>query len=228
MHIRRHPKQPLVFRFFRFPPWQYPHTIIIFPNNLTCLIFLSHQMIIFLPAWRGVWWDNPGRQGGEGRLFLKNGIFRFIIIWSQFIVWFVPKLAWQHIIRLSFEVRATVTFEDGKIVCVQKAKKEGQKSTRVINCCICICCIAITRWTKMTNSFFRTELELFSVTFFSFFSPRGRWMGLMRWSTQWPSVSFLFWWWWGGDGVLMVIVMVMEFNGDGDRVFDGDIDGDWI
>merc|ERR1711950_28074 len=28
------------------------------------------------------------------------------------------------------EVRATVTFEDGKIVCVQKAKKEGQKSTR--------------------------------------------------------------------------------------------------
>merc|ERR1711994_1049483 len=61
------------------------------------------------------------------------------------------------------EVRATVTFEDGKIVCVQKAKKEGQKSTRVS-----ICCIAITRWTKMTNSFFRTELELFSVTFFPF------------------------------------------------------------
>merc|ERR1711874_49560 len=28
------------------------------------------------------------------------------------------------------EGRATVTFEDGKIVCVQKAKKEGQKSTR--------------------------------------------------------------------------------------------------
>ena len=65
-----------------------------------------------------------------------------------------------------------MTFEDGKIVCVQKAKKEGQKSTRVINCCICICCIAITRWTKMTNSFFRTELELFSVTFFLFQSER--------------------------------------------------------
>ena len=30
------------------------------------------------------------------------------------------------------QVRATVTFEDGKIVCVQKAKKEGQKSTKVI------------------------------------------------------------------------------------------------
>ena len=44
----------------------------------------------------------------------------------------MPKLAWQHIIRLSFEVRATVTFEDGKIVCVQKAKKEGQKSTRSV------------------------------------------------------------------------------------------------
>ena len=29
------------------------------------------------------------------------------------------------------EVVATVTFEDGKIVTVQKAKKEGQKSTRV-------------------------------------------------------------------------------------------------
>ena len=28
-------------------------------------------------------------------------------------------------------MRATVTFEDGKIVCVQKAKKEGQKSTKV-------------------------------------------------------------------------------------------------
>ena len=47
---------------------------------------------------------------------------------------------------------------------------------------------------------------------FSFFSLRGRWMGLMRWFTRWPSVSFLFWWWWGGDGVVMV--MVMEFNGD--------------
>merc|ERR1712236_120139 len=30
------------------------------------------------------------------------------------------------------EVVATVTFEDGKIVCVQKAKKEGQKSTKSI------------------------------------------------------------------------------------------------
>ena len=30
------------------------------------------------------------------------------------------------------QVRATVTCEDGKIVCVQKAKKEGQKSTKVI------------------------------------------------------------------------------------------------
>merc|ERR1712179_304268 len=30
------------------------------------------------------------------------------------------------------EVRATVTFEDGKIVCVQKAKKEGQKSTKSV------------------------------------------------------------------------------------------------
>ena len=29
-------------------------------------------------------------------------------------------------------MRATVTFEDGKIVCVQKAKKEGQKSTKVM------------------------------------------------------------------------------------------------
>ena len=29
------------------------------------------------------------------------------------------------------DVVATVTCEDGKIVCVQKAKKEGQKSTRV-------------------------------------------------------------------------------------------------
>ena len=29
------------------------------------------------------------------------------------------------------DVVATVTFEDGKIVAVQKAKKEGQKSTRV-------------------------------------------------------------------------------------------------
>ena len=29
-------------------------------------------------------------------------------------------------------MRATVTFEDGKIVCVQKAKKEGQKSTRSV------------------------------------------------------------------------------------------------
>ena len=161
-------------------------------------------MIIFLPAWRGVWWDNPGRQGGEGRLFLKNGIFRFIIISSQFIVWFVPKLAWQHIIRLSFEVRATVTFEDGKIVCVQKAKKEGQKSTRVINCCICICCIAITRWTKMTNSFFRTELELFSVTFFPFSvwegDEWGWWDGLHndhRWvfCSDDGGVVMGFWWW---------------------------------
>ena len=32
----------------------------------------------------------------------------------------------------AFQVRATVTCEDGKIVCVQKAKKEGQKSTKVI------------------------------------------------------------------------------------------------
>merc|ERR1712096_525391 len=30
------------------------------------------------------------------------------------------------------EVDATVTFEDGKIVSVQKAKKEGQKSTRSV------------------------------------------------------------------------------------------------
>merc|ERR1712058_34848 len=30
------------------------------------------------------------------------------------------------------EVKATVTFEDGKIVCVQKAKKEGQKSTKSV------------------------------------------------------------------------------------------------
>merc|ERR1719167_925308 len=30
------------------------------------------------------------------------------------------------------EVKATVTFEDGKIVCVQKAKKGGQKSTKSV------------------------------------------------------------------------------------------------
>ena len=122
----------------------------------------------------------------------------------------MPKLAWQHIIRLSFEVRATVTFEDGKIVCVQKAKKEGQKSTRVINCCICICCIAITRWTKMTNSFFRTELELFSVTFFPFSvwegDEWGWWDGLHN-DHRWVFCS---------DDGGVVIVMVMEFNGDGD------------
>ena len=29
------------------------------------------------------------------------------------------------------QVKSLVTFEDGKIVCVQKAVKEGQKSTKV-------------------------------------------------------------------------------------------------
>ena len=37
-----------------------------------------------------------------------------------------------HIIIVSYpQVKSLVTFEDGKIVCVQKAVKEGQKSTKV-------------------------------------------------------------------------------------------------
>ena len=53
-----------------------------------------------------------------------------------------------------------VTFEDGKFVTVQKAKKEGEKSTKV-------------------DKLYKLETD-----HFLFFSQPGRWLALMRWCTQ--------------------------------------------
>ena len=52
-----------------------------------------------------------------------------------------------------------VTFEDGKIVCVQKAKKEGQKSTKVIEITMVLLIIKVMvkrygqKSTKLINCF---------------------------------------------------------------------------